>query len=166
MTLRKLQENELRIIIDLTKRIWPVAYSEILSKAQLDYMIDLFYNESALLDLIQNKKHVFYIASDKTEQPVGFVSFELNALPQQTKLHKLYVLPELQGKGVGKQLLHFVMETAKQNKQEKLFLNVNKKNKAETFYKSLGFNLLKEEVIPIGNGYVMDDYVMEISINQ
>lgn len=166
MTISKLQENELSIIIDLTKRIWPVAYSEILAKAQLDYMIDLFYNESALLDLIQNKKHVFYIARAKNEQPVGFVSFELNALPQQTKLHKLYVLPEMQGKGVGKQLLHFVMEVAKQNKQKQLFLNVNKKNKAQAFYKSLGFKLLKEEVIPIGNGYVMDDYVMEISINQ
>jgi len=135
MTFSKLQENEIGIIIDLTKRIWPVAYSDILSKAQLDYMIDLFYTEKALLDLIQNKHHVFYIAKNTAEQPVGFVSFELNALPQQTKLHKLYVLPETQGKGVGKQLLTLALEIAKENNQKKLFLNVNKKTKHKHFTK-------------------------------
>jgi hypothetical protein len=40
-------------------------------------------------------------------------------------------------------------------------LNVNKYNSAQDFYKKLGFCIDYEEVIDIGNGYVMDDYVME-----
>jgi hypothetical protein len=42
-----------------------------------------------------------------------------------------------------------------------VFLNVNKYNKAQYFYSKLGFAIIKEEVIDIGNDYVMDDYVME-----
>jgi ribosomal protein S18 acetylase RimI-like enzyme len=45
-----------------------------------------------------------------------------------------------------------------------IFLNVNKNNEARFFYEKLGFSLVKEEVIAIGQGYVMDDYVMEITI--
>jgi hypothetical protein len=43
-----------------------------------------------------------------------------------------------------------------------VFLNVNKYNKAKFFYEKLGFTITKEEVIDIGNDYVMDDYVMGI----
>ncbi len=42
-----------------------------------------------------------------------------------------------------------------------LFLNVNKYNSAIHFYQKTGFVIAKEEVIDIGNGFVMDDYVME-----
>ena len=55
--------EQIKVVIDLTNKIWPVAYGEILSKAQLDYMIDKFYNETALRELIQ-KGHVFYLAQD------------------------------------------------------------------------------------------------------
>lgn len=42
-----------------------------------------------------------------------------------------------------------------------LGLNVNRYNKAKGFYERLGFNVIGEENIPIGNGYFMNDYVME-----
>ena len=42
-----------------------------------------------------------------------------------------------------------------------LLLNVNRQNKAKFFYEKLGFTVIKEEDIDIGNGYFMNDYVME-----
>jgi ribosomal protein S18 acetylase RimI-like enzyme len=54
-----------------------------------------------------------------------------------------------------------IVKIAKSNNQKGVFLNVNKYNKAKFFYEKLGFVISKEEVIDIGNGYVMDDYVME-----
>ena len=69
-----------------------------------------------------------------------------------------------QGKGIGKQLVQFIIDEAKQRYQKALILNVNKKNIAIRFYESIGFYISFEEVIDIGNGYVMDDYVMEKSI--
>lgn len=163
MKLVKANSEHISIIIDLTKKIWPIAYGEILSKAQLDYMIDKFYNETALRELIQ-KGHVFYLAQDENENYVGFVSYEINSEPNKTKIHKIYVLPETQGTGLGRQFFELVKEKAIGNNQNAIFLNVNKYNNAIHFYTKLGFTKVKDEVIDIGNGYVMDDYVMEVAI--
>ena len=155
--------SHLSTIIDLTKKIWPVAYGDILTKDQLDYMIAKFYNEVALLELMV-KGHVFYLAQDGNGKHVGFVSYELNSEPNKTKIHKIYVLPETQGIGLGRQFFELVKEKAKENNQKDIFLNVNKYNSALHFYTKLGFSIVNDEVIPIGNGYVMDDFVMEISL--
>ena len=163
MKLTALKIEQLPIVIDLTKKIWPVAYGEILSKAQLDYMIDKFYNETALRELIQ-KGHVFYLAQDDNGKDVGFVSYEINSEPNKTKIHKIYVLPETQGTGLGRQFFELVKDKAIENNQNAIFLNVNKYNNAIHFYTKLGFTKVKDEVINIGNGYVMDDYVMEVAI--
>ena len=164
MKLTALKIEQLPIVIDLTKKIWPVAYGEILSKAQLDYMIDKFYNETALREQIEIKEHVFYLAQDENENYVGFVSYEINSEPNKTKIHKIYVLPETQGTGLGRQFFELVKEKAIENQQNAIFLNVNKFNNAIHFYIKLGFTKVKDEVIDIGNGYVMDDYVMEVAI--
>ena len=163
MKLTALKIEQLPIVIDLTKKIWPVAYGEILSKAQLDYMIDKFYNETALRELMQ-KGHIFYLALDDNDNYVGFVSYEINSEPNKTKIHKIYVLPETQGTGLGRQFFELVKEKAIENNQNAIFLNVNKYNNAIHFYNKLGFSKVKDEVIDIGNGYVMDDYVMEVAI--
>ena len=163
MKLTALKIEQLPIVIDLTKKIWPVAYGEILSKAQLDYMIDKFYNETALRELIQ-KGHVFYLAQDDNDNYVGFVSYEINSEPNKTKIHKIYVLPETQGTGLGRHFFELVKEKVIENNQKAVFLNVNKYNKALFFYEKLGFTIVKDEVIDIGNGYVMDDYVMEVAV--
>lgn len=163
MNLIKANSEDIPIIIELTKKIWPVAYGEILSKAQLDYMIDKFYNETALRELIQ-KGHVFYLAQDDKDNYVGFVSYEINSEPNKTKIHKIYVLPETQGTGLGRQFFELVKEKAIENHQKAIFLNVNKYNNAIHFYTKLSFTKVKDEVIDIGNDYVMDDYVMEITI--
>ena len=163
MKLIKIKKNQLPIVIELTKKIWPVAYGEILSKAQLDYMIDTFYNVTALRKLMQNG-HIFYLAQDDMDNYVGFVSYEINSESDKTKIHKIYVLPEIQGTGLGRQFFELVKEKAIENNQKAIFLNVNKYNNAIHFYTKLGFRKVKDEVIAIGNGYVMDDYVMEIKI--
>lgn len=163
MKLVKANSEHISIIIDLTKKIWPVAYGEILSKAQLEYMIDKFYNETALRELIQ-KGHVFYLAQDDKDNYVGFVSYEINSEPNKTKIHKIYVLPQTQGTGLGRLFFELVKEKAIENHQCAIFLNVNKYNNAIHFYTKLGFTKVKDEVIDIGNGYVMDDYVMEVDM--
>lgn len=153
--------THLSIIKDLAYAIWPSAYGEILSKEQLTYMLDMFYSETALKQQMEEKNHVFYIAVNNDGKNVGFVSYEINCEPHKTKIHKIYVLPETQGSGLGKSLVDLVIGKAKNNNQKTVFLNVNKYNKAKGFYEKLGFQITKEEVIDIGQGYIMDDYVME-----
>lgn len=163
MHLVKANISHIATIEKLARVIWPVAYAEILSQEQLDYMLDMFYSEEALTAQLE-KGHVFYLVQNTSGDSLGFVSYELNCEPHKTKIHKIYVLPETQGLGLGKLLFEKVREEALKANQKVIFLNVNKYNKALHFYIKLGFTTTKEEVIDIGRGYVMDDFVLEVAI--
>ncbi|UOX32250.1 GNAT family N-acetyltransferase [Flavobacterium sediminilitoris] len=162
--IREIKRDELNKVKELAYAIWPIAYKDILSEEQLYYMLDAFYSIEVLQEQIEIKKHVFYLVEDELEKPLGFVSYELNSMLNKAKIHKIYVLPETQGTGIGKKLYELVKEKALEANQEAIFLNVNKYNNAKSFYEKLGFSIVKDEVIDIGNNYIMDDYVMEIKI--
>ncbi|CAM3607014.1 hypothetical protein FSS13T_21580 [Flavobacterium saliperosum S13] len=160
MRILQADKDQLYIVRDLAYTIWPDAYGEILSEAQLDYMLENFYAIPALEMQMENH-HVFLLAEENGVF-YGFASYEVNCnATGKTKLHKIYVLPETQGKGLGKLLLAEVEKAALQAGNRILFLNVNRYNIAQEFYKRLGFDIVHEEDIEIGNGYLMEDFVME-----
>ena len=159
--LEKITKAQLPIIKDLANIIWPSAYGKILSKEQLNYMLGNFYSIINLENQM-DKGHVFEIVLENNHV-VGFLAYEFNCNETSLlKIHKIYLLPDTQGKGVGKFVIDEVIRIAKNNHQKGVFLNVNKYNKAQFFYEKLGFVISKEEVIDIGNDYVMDDYQMEL----
>lgn len=154
-------KEQLAIVKNLAYKIWPNAYETILSKAQLDYMLEMIYAIDSLEKQFNNG-HIFLLIEDD-QNFIGFASYELNCNnSNKTKLQKLYVLPEIQGKGIGKQVIDYIKDKVVLSNNVALFLNVNKFNKAKDFYQKYGFQIIKEEVIDIGNNYIMDDYVMEI----
>lgn len=153
-------KNQLHIVRDLAYKIWPVAYEDILSEAQLDYMLENFYTIHALEEQM-GRDHIFLLAEEDGVF-YGFAAYEINCnATGKTKLHKIYVLPETQGKGLGKLLLSEVEKAALIAGNSHLFLNVNRYNDAREFYKHLGFKIVHEEDIEIGQGYLMEDFVME-----
>ena len=159
--LEKINATQLPIIKDLAFTIWPSTYGEILSSEQLNYMLDNFYSIENLSNQI-DKGQVFELLFEDSNV-VGFVAYELNCNKTGLlKIHKIYLLPETQGKGFGKFMIDKVIKIAKSNQQKGVFLNVNKYNNAQFFYEKLGFTITKDEVIDIGNDYVMDDYVMNL----
>jgi GNAT superfamily N-acetyltransferase len=163
MTISVATESQLGIVQNLAKAIWPDAYGAILSQEQLDYMMKMMYSNESLSSQLRNN-NVFLLA-ELNEVIIGFASYELNYQNSSfTKIHKLYVLPEIQGKGVGKELIYYIQNIAKNQANKGLILNVNKYNKAKDFYKYNGFEIADSVVVDIGNDYVMDDYIMKKSI--
>ena len=161
MDLEKINKTQLAIVKDLAFAIWPSTYGEILSSEQLNYMLENFYSINNLSNQMDNGQ-IFELLLEDTNV-VGFVAYEFNCSDTDLlKIHKIYLLPETQGKGFGKFMIDEVIKIAKNNHQKGVFLNVNKYNKAQFFYNKLGFIITKEEVIDIGNDYVMDDYQMEL----
>ena len=148
-------------IRSIAHETWPIAYGEILSKAQLDYMLGAFYNDTALKESVSQKRHHFVLANEGN-QTLGFASFEWNYDQQKhTKIHKIYILPSAQGKGVGKALIDYIATEARKQGSLTLCLNVNRFNKAITFYEKMGFSIISEVNIELEHGYLMEDYVME-----
>lgn len=170
--------NDRAFIRSVSERTWPSTYGHIISKEQINFMLDWMYSDVSL----EKQMHTgcaFYIASIKKEDgqwdAVGFCSVspeeegENNSTEKVTgskahKLNKLYVLPVAQGTGAGKALLNKSIEVAKAAGSSSIFLQVNKLNTAYTFYLKHGFIKESEFKFVIGNGFYMDDYVMRLKI--
>ena len=152
--------SDFGIIKDLAYQIWPATYNAILSEKQLAYMLDLFYNEKALQQNVADNHR--FILIKENEVAVGFADYELQYKNDAvTRIHKIYVLPETQGKGFGKKMIQYVENKALEAKNIKLSLNVNRFNKAKDFYESQGFKIAFEEDVELDFGYLMEDYRME-----
>lgn len=146
----------------LARKIWPVTYGNILTPEQLNYMLDYFYNPTALEDQLVKQGHRFIMAMlDK--EAVGFASWSL-IQPGVYKLHKLYVDTSIQGKGIGKKLVDYIVDVLENDKATALRLNVNRHNKARVFYEKIGFTIIGEEDVDIGNGVFQNDFIMEKKI--
>ena len=160
ITIKEALPNELNIIQDIAHKTWPVTYGEILTNEQLAYMLDSFYSTEALNGNLRNNHH--FILAKENDVTLGFASY-VHDHPENytTKIPKIYVLPETQGKGIGKLLIDAIETEARKHGAAKLTLNVNRNNKAITFYEHLRFTIAKEENVPIGNGYFQEDFVME-----
>lgn len=161
--IRKASLEDYNVIRDLADRTWYHSYLSILSREQLDYMLEMMYSPASYTEQISIKNHHFLLASEDGVF-LGFSSYELNYLSETTKIHKLYVLPEAQGKGVGQKLVSIIENEAAKNSNDKVVLNVNRYNKAIHFYQKAGFETTGEEDIAIGNGYLMEDFIMRKEI--
>jgi len=156
----KAEEKDISIIQDLAEKSWNFAYADILKSEQIDYMLDLMYSSDALKIHLENPNFHYYLIKGNDEF-LGFIGFEFHQELGTTKLHRIYFLKEAQGKGLGKKALNFIKEEVKKIGDKRITLAVNKNNQAKSFYESQGFKVYDEGVFDIGNGYVMDDYLME-----
>ena len=152
--------------VDTIRRIaqqtwWPT-YGDILSPEQINYMLTELYSAEKLSSQISTGEQTFLLLTEADDTPVAFAAYSPSQHnPDVYKLHKLYCLPQTQGKGYGKALINEVCKRALAAGKHTLYLNVNRFNKAKVFYEKLGFTAIAQEDIPIGN-YQMNDYVMEL----
>lgn len=150
-------------IQSIAHRTWPVAYGEILLAAQLDYMLKRFYTAEALMENCASGQ--LFLLAKHNGQTAGFAAYELNYNRlKNAHLHKIYVLPEMHGMHIGLNLLEEIVKLAKSADQQSVSLNVNRFNKAIGFYEKIGFSIHESIDIEIGNGYLMEDYIMRKTI--
>ncbi|CAI2767830.1 GNAT family N-acetyltransferase [Flavobacterium collinsii] len=161
ITISEAAISDIKQIQKIVHITWPITYGEILTKEQLAYMLDLFYSDEALTGQLVKKEQLFYMI-DEAETNIGFIGIEHNYKGKAvTKIHKIYLLPETQGKGIGKRVIEEIEKLGLEHNSQALSLNVNRFNTALGFYKKIGFEIIGEVDLDIGNGYLMEDYVME-----
>ena len=152
--------SDIPLIVNLATKIWPITYKDILTPAQLAYMMEMIYSPASLQRQMKENGHQFIIVFDETKD-LGFASYSPIMAKEVFKLHKIYVLTNQQGKGLGKGIVDWIIREIAVDGAHALRLNVNRFNKAKQFYEKLGFTVIGEEDIDIGNGYFMNDFIME-----
>ena len=160
----KVNKEHIPTIRSLAQEFWPIAFASILSEQQIKYMMEMMYSPASL-EKQMDKGHRFAIITKNGEQ-VGYMSYEIDCeKSNKTKIPKLYISPKSQRMGIGKAMVYFVAQQALKANNKAIYLNVNKyNNKAIGFYNKHHFQLVKEEEINIGDGFIMDDYVFELTL--
>ena len=162
LSITKATAADIPLIRQLTFAIWPQTYSSIISKEQIDFMLEKMYNPTTLQKQIEEDDCTFIIVYDDKE-PVAFASYN-ETEPQLWKLNKIYILQSQQGKGTGKFIINYIVDEIKAKGAKALQLQVNRQNKAKDFYERLGFKIIQTADFDIGNGYFMNDFVMSYEL--
>lgn len=157
--------KDIPTIQKISNIVWPITFGEILSKEQIEYMMEMMYSDESLTKQMTNDDH-HYILAKENEEYIGYLSYQTNIDNRYCKIHKLYVLPTGQGKGIGRKFIEYVKQIAITEKDQYLRLHVNRYNHALEFYKHLGFSVAFTEDIDIGNNFLMEDYVLEMKISE
>ena len=164
INIQKVDAAAIPIIRELAYITWQVTYKDMLPPGQVDYMLELFYSESSLKKQIDELHHQFIIATDNNDV-AGFAAYSIkDDITAICRMHKIYIYPHHQRKGIGKRLVDFVIHDIKPNGAIQLELTVNRLNNAVNFYKKIGFEITGQEDRDIGNGYFMRDYIMMLNV--
>lgn len=163
-TIRIATTKDIPLIRQLAEQVFPETYKNIITPEQCRYMMDMMYSEESLRLQMTEEGHVYQLLSVDGEA-AGYVSVQ----PIESDLYelqKIYVLPRFQGRHLGRTLLDAAVALVKKLHPEpcRIFLHVNRYNKAKTFYEHLGLKVTKQGDYDIGHGYFMNDYIMEKEI--
>lgn len=159
--IRACRATDLPTLATLAKHIWQQHYPSIISQAQIDYMLQQRYSDNALQLELSSPQH-WLDGLWLGDAMVGFTNYFVSDDVTAMKLDKLYLHPDWHGQGLGSLLLEYVSARARQMACATLILAVNKHNQlAIKAYQRNGFVVREAAVQPIGNGFVMDDYIME-----
>lgn len=154
-------EADLLDIAELAGVVWRAHYPGIIAPAQIDYMLARMYSLATLRAEVTSGgiRYDRLLADGKL---IGFAACGPTETRDVMKLHKLYLHPAWQGRGLGSRLLAHCERGAGKAGATRLILAVNKRNaKAMAAYRRNGFTLRESVTTDIGGGFVMDDFILE-----
>ncbi|MDL2255771.1 GNAT family N-acetyltransferase [Parabacteroides sp. OttesenSCG-928-G06] len=160
-SIRTAKTNDNLLINSLASRIWGATYGNILTPEQLHYMFDAMYAPENIIRQMTEQGHTYFIIYNDGE-PCGY--FSLEQKDDDTYIfQKIYALPEMQGTGMGRYMIEQGIAYLRNIHPTpfKVMLYVNRENPAVGFYQHLGFQIADTRDHHIGNGYYMNDYIME-----
>ncbi|MDR6884183.1 GNAT family N-acetyltransferase [Bacillus sp. 3255] len=147
----------------LAAAIWREYYVTLITIEQIDYMIDKFQSVPAMTDQIHHQGYEYFFIQQEGAA-VGYMAVK----PVEGKLFlsKFYIAKEHRGHGYATQALAFLEQLCQQRSLSHIWLTVNRHNESSIgVYESKGFRTVREQMADIGNGYVMDDFIMEKEVS-
>lgn len=167
---------EQRMVVELADEIWNEYYPAIIGQEQTTYMLDKFQSLAAIKQGMDYESHDYWlITSDEagytgytTEEGrnvIGYACGYMAPIEKRYYISKVYLQKPYRGKGYMVDIERFLRVKAMGSGMMIMSLRTNKKNEqAIAAYKSVGFEIIDEIQTDIGEGFMMDDYVMEKSV--
>lgn len=155
---------DFRRIEDLSRAVWREHYTRFVSPAQVEYMLARGYGAETLHHEMRHRG-VHYECAFEGEDLVAYAAYG-PVSPLLVKLHKINVRSDRQRRGIGQALLAQAIAFARERAARRIALAVNRGNDpAIAAYRRWGFDVTRTERVAIGEGFAMDDFVMELVLH-
>lgn len=153
-----------KLAASLAGKIWTEHYTPIIGPEQVEYMLEKYQSEDRIYEDITEGGYIYHMAFSGGE-PAGYCGARLGPGAGEVFLSKLYVEKSFRGRGISRMFLGILKELVASNHCNHIRLTVNKHNSNSIrAYDKLGFKVVESVVTDIGNGFVMDDYVMRLDL--
>lgn len=155
-------KEDFTAIAGMAKIVWQEHYHPILGEDQVAYMIEKFQSPYAITHQVSDQGYLYYFLRDNG-QNAGYLAIQ----PEKYSLFlsKLYIQKTYRHQGIARSALNFLTDYCREHRLSKIWLTVNRHNHDSiAVYTHLGFVIAREQKADIGNGYVMDDYIMELAV--
>ena len=134
----------------LASEIWHEYWPALIGEAQTDYMVEQFQSLEAIERAAEDGRTVGYTG--------GRVEPETNRF----FISKIYLRAEERGHGFASQTIRFYEDLCRARGLAALYLTVNKHNDLGVrAYRGKGFETIDSVETDIGQGFIMDDFIME-----
>ncbi len=155
-------KEHIKELADLASEIWHEYWPCLLSGEQIDYMVEKFQSEHAIIEQIKNEHYTYFFIT-KDGNKCGY--FGISRKEDCLFLSKLYLKKEYRYRGIGRLAFEKIIAIARDFGYSSIKLTVNKNNnKTIDAYLKYRLAIIDKVVTDIGNGFVMDDYIMEYTI--
>lgn len=167
ITFQKVESNEdVEKLAEMASAIWNEYWPALIGQAQTDYMVENFQSLDAIKhDMANNAYEYWFIVDDElpaNSQIVGYTGGHADPETNRFFISKIYLLKEARGKGYSSRTIEFYDQLCKDRELDAMYLTVNKGNEmAIRAYDAKGFKTIDSVETDIGQGFIMDDYIME-----
>ncbi len=165
------RDEEVETLAHMAHHIWNEYWPAIIGQEQTDYMVEKFQSLNAIrADIADNGYEYWFIMDNgdeaegagKTPRIVGYTGGHVEPETNRFFISKIYLLKEHRGRGFCSAAVRFYDELCRTRGLSAMYLTVNKHNELGVrAYKGNGFKIIEDVITDIGDGYVMDDYIME-----
>ena len=124
-------DADIRALAALATEIWHEYFTAIISKEQIDYMVEKFQSYPVLKKAIEEENYTYFLAYEEGAM-IGFCGVK----PEKDRLFlsKLYLHKKARGKGLSSILLKRAISFAREQDKKAIYLTCNKFNQHSLMY--------------------------------
>lgn len=155
-------DEQIDVLAALAREIWTEHFTPMLEEGQVEYMLEKFQSPGPIRSQLKEGYQYYFLKLD--EELAGYIGF--HAEEESLFLSKIYVRKTMRGKKIATQAIEYMVSLCHERHLNKIWLTVNRNNSiAIAAYEKMGFTKAYMKKTDIGNGFYMDDYIMEKKIH-
>ncbi len=149
-------------LTSLASQIWNEYWPALIGQDQTNYMVEQFQSLPAIQRDMAEHAYEYWFVMDEDGQTCGYTGGHVEPETNRFFISKIYLKSSCRGRHLAADVISFYVGLCRERGLAAMYLTVNKHNELGIrCYRGRGFAVIDAVETSIGEGFVMDDYIME-----